>query len=85
MAQKYLPTGRSKQIASFLEKAQAARGRLIFALDATASRQPTWDHACRLQGEMFTEAAGLEIRNYSPRCGELTQGGCGGIPEGARI
>jgi hypothetical protein len=28
-------------------------GRLILALDATMSRQPTWDLACRLQGEMF--------------------------------
>ena len=34
------------------------RGRLIFALDATMSRQPTWDEACRLQAEMFQEAAG---------------------------
>jgi hypothetical protein len=34
-----------------------ARGRLIFALDATMSRQPTWDIACELQGEMF-DAAG---------------------------
>jgi hypothetical protein len=34
-----------------------ARGRLIFALDATMSRQPTWDLACRLQAEMF-DAAG---------------------------
>ena len=33
------------------------RGRLIFALDATMSRQPTWDQACRLQAEMFREAA----------------------------
>ena len=32
----------------------AGRGRLVFALDATMSRQPTWDLACRLQGEMFT-------------------------------
>ena len=24
------------------------RGRLIFALDATMSRQPTWDEACQL-------------------------------------
>ncbi len=32
------------------------RGRLIFALDATASRQPTWDTACRLQASMFREA-----------------------------
>jgi hypothetical protein len=35
------------------------RGRLVFALDATMSRQPTWDTACRLQGEMFREAAAL--------------------------
>lgn len=28
-------------------------GRLIFAIDATASRQPSWDRACQLQGEMF--------------------------------
>jgi hypothetical protein len=42
-----------------------ARGRLIFALDATMSRQPTWDTACRLQAEMFREAAaagGLDIQ-----------------------
>ena len=38
---------------------RAKEGRLIFALDATASRQPTWDRACQLQGEMFTETAGL--------------------------
>jgi hypothetical protein len=41
------------------------RGRLIFALDATMSRQPTWDTACRLQADMFREAAsigGLEIQ-----------------------
>ncbi len=33
------------------------RSRLIFALDATASRQPTWDLACGLQAQMFEEAA----------------------------
>src|SRR6516225_11126529 len=33
------------------------RGRLIFALDATASRQPTWDTACKLQADMFREAS----------------------------
>ncbi len=32
------------------------RGRLIFALDATMSRQPTWDTAQRLQAQMFEEA-----------------------------
>jgi hypothetical protein len=37
----------------------AARGRLIFALDATASRQPTWDKAAELQAGMFPEAAGI--------------------------
>ena len=29
--------------------------RLIFALDATASREPTWDLACSLHGELFLE------------------------------
>ncbi|HTQ33009.1 MAG TPA: VWA domain-containing protein [Stellaceae bacterium] len=41
------------------------RGRLIFALDATASREPTWDRACRIQGEMFdatTALGGLDVR-----------------------
>jgi len=41
------------------------RGRLIFALDATMSRQPTWDQACHLQAEMFREAAavgGLDLQ-----------------------
>jgi hypothetical protein len=41
------------------------RGRLIFALDATMSRQPTWDAACRLQADMFREAAaagGLDVQ-----------------------
>ena len=32
------------------------RGRLLFAMDATASREPTWDHACTIQGEMFVAA-----------------------------
>src|SRR6202167_5783255 len=43
----------------------AGRGRLLFALDATMSRQPTWDQACVLQAEMFREAAavgGLDIQ-----------------------
>jgi hypothetical protein len=41
------------------------RGRLIFALDATMSRQPTWDTACRLQADMFREAGaigGLDVQ-----------------------
>jgi hypothetical protein len=46
-------------------KAADQRGRLIFALDATASRQPTWDHAAQIQGEMFMATAalgGLELQ-----------------------
>ncbi len=41
------------------------RARLVFALDATMSRQPTWDLACRVQGEMFATAAdvgGLSVQ-----------------------
>jgi hypothetical protein len=56
----------AEDIAAFVEKARAmspraagARGRLVFALDATMSRQPTWDMACALQADMFREAASL--------------------------
>jgi hypothetical protein len=56
----------AEDIAAFVAKAKAmsphaagARGRLIFALDATMSRQPTWDMACALQADMFREAAAL--------------------------
>lgn len=41
------------------------RGRLVFALDATMSRQPTWDAACRIQGEMFEATrsiGGLDVQ-----------------------
>ena len=40
-------------------RAGGGRGRLIFALDATASRQPTWDRAASLQAGMFESVAGL--------------------------
>ena len=33
--------------------------KLVIGIDATASREPTWDSACRLQGEMFEATAGL--------------------------
>jgi hypothetical protein len=47
---------------SFLAEAARQRSvdtrpRLIFAIDATASRKPTWDLACELQSEMFKAAA----------------------------
>lgn len=35
------------------------RGRLMFAMDATASRQPTWDTAAGIQGQMFVETSAL--------------------------
>jgi hypothetical protein len=43
----------------------ARHGRLIFAVDATASRQPAWDRACHLQAEMFLatrELGGLAVQ-----------------------
>ena len=45
--------------------APGQRGRMMFAMDATASRQPTWDQASQIQGEMFSQTAalgGLEIQ-----------------------
>ncbi len=66
------PSAGSGDVAAFLAEARAlapsandGRGRLIFALDATMSRQPTWDRALQLQGEMFEEAGkvgGLDIQ-----------------------
>src|SRR5215470_17896114 len=69
------PAGTSSrgEIDAFLERVRTIdrdaptglRGRLIFALDATMSRQPTWDTACKLQGEMFVEAqaiGGLDVQ-----------------------
>jgi hypothetical protein len=41
---------------------QRGHGRVIFALDATASRQPTWDLACQLQAEMFREVTNLDVQ-----------------------
>jgi hypothetical protein len=56
----------SADIAAFVEAARKApappasgRGRLIFALDATMSRQATWDLAQTLQARMFQVAADL--------------------------
>jgi hypothetical protein len=40
-------------------KAAGRRGRLLFAMDATASREPSWDVACNIQAEMFKETAAL--------------------------
>lgn len=61
------------QVEAFLDKVKATpvphsaapSGRLIFAMDATASREPSWDQACQIQGQMFMETAalgGLEVQ-----------------------
>ncbi len=71
MAGSLTPQSTSTEIADFLAEARrvpvpgVARGRLIFALDATMSRQPTWDMALGLQGRMFEAAAeigGLDVQ-----------------------
>ncbi|HEY5789754.1 MAG TPA: VWA domain-containing protein [Gammaproteobacteria bacterium] len=68
MSRDKLPQTSSRtELDAFLAKVAAtparrdagARGRLVFALDATASREPTWDRAAQLQAEMFAAAAGL--------------------------
>ena len=48
-----------------LQPAGSGRGRLIFAMDATMSRQPTWDLALELQGDMFEavkQVGGLDVQ-----------------------
>ena len=62
-----LPTTRSSdaEIEAFLGRVKQApptgsgQGRLIFGLDATASRERTWDRACHIQASMFRETAAL--------------------------
>lgn len=66
---KAVSTGRQvREVEAFLQKVAAmpraapqhgGRGRLIFAMDATASRRPTWDEAQRIQADMFRATASL--------------------------
>lgn len=59
-------------VQQFIERARTlaagrtqGKGRLILALDATMSRQPTWDLACSLQAQMFDavgKAGGLSVQ-----------------------
>lgn len=66
-------TSSRSEVDAFLEQVAAApkrapegvRGRLIFAMDATASREPTWDRAASLQAAMFQETrdlGGLDVQ-----------------------
>jgi hypothetical protein len=53
------------QARSVQSRSNAPRGRLAFALDATMSRQPTWDIACGVQSEMFKATSaigGLDVQ-----------------------
>ncbi|MCG8554938.1 MAG: VWA domain-containing protein [Proteobacteria bacterium] len=69
---KLAPRSSRAQLHAFLAEAtrtpvrlSEGRGRLLFALDATASREPTWSQACALQAEMFKETTalgGLEVK-----------------------
>ena len=62
-----LPTERSSsgQIEAFLKTAakvpalSQVKGRLIFAIDATMSRQPAWDRAAHIQTDMFEVAQSI--------------------------
>lgn len=61
------PARTSGAVDSFLAQARAiapapaprGAGRLVFAMDATMSRQPTWDMALSLQAQMFEACAEL--------------------------
>lgn len=44
---------------AFFSRVDPVRGRIILAIDATASRQPTWDTAAQRQADMFETVAGL--------------------------
>lgn len=67
MAGNRLPTERSSsaEINAFLEAAaqvpalSQVKGRLIFAIDATMSRQPSWDRATEIQSDMFAVAQSI--------------------------
>jgi hypothetical protein len=60
----------SADVASFLARVKkmpsaTGEGRLVFAMDATMSRQPTWDSALSIQGQMFMaakQAGGLSVQ-----------------------
>lgn len=60
-------TSSDQQVQAFIQQVRATPtvrrrdevGRLIFAIDATASREPTWDQAMHVQAEMFQETKAL--------------------------
>ncbi len=71
MAKNQLTPSNSLSVQDFLKKSEQLvtrdkeeSGRLLFAMDATASRERSWDMACQIQAEMFMstqEIGNLEI------------------------
>jgi len=59
------PASRRAMVDTFLDQTKRVpavsdtMARLVFVLDATMSRQPTWDLACRVQSEMFDVTAAI--------------------------
>jgi hypothetical protein len=54
-----------RRMKAITPRTQTGRGRLVFAMDATMSRQPTWDMALALQAEMFhavKAVGGLDVQ-----------------------
>ena len=67
------PISSDADVSAFLDKlartpgapAPQRQGRLLFAMDATASREHSWDQACAIQAQMFETAAdsgGLQVQ-----------------------
>lgn len=70
MAKDQLTPSNSLSVQEFLKKSDQivpsanTSGRLLFAMDATASREHSWDMACQIQSDMFLstqEIGALEI------------------------
>jgi hypothetical protein len=68
-----LPAKAEGDVSAFLDKVLSVpaqhksgeRGRLIFAMDATMSRQASWDRALAIQADMFAETSrigGLDVQ-----------------------
>jgi len=52
----------SKRVDDFLAKFDPVKPRVVFCVDATASRQPTWDSAAMLQAQMFHAAGDISAQ-----------------------
>ena len=59
------PPASGKAVRQFLQEvaqtpvptSSSDASRLLFAMDATASREPTWDRGCHLQAQMFSSTS----------------------------